>query len=567
MADVTRPVSLADQIRLVAKLRWRMLINSLHKKNKVLDIVGMIFVSIFGVLLVIGPSILFGFAGYSLVSQGRLQWLALPFWAIFLFWQVIPVFAVGFGTTFEFRSLLRFPLDLSAFYLIGLAYGLADFPALASLTWLLSLMAGATAARPGVLPILLVVVVMFVFLNVTLERLVGSWLEKLLARRRTREIFFVLFILSMFSMQFIAPAQRTFARKGNPAALVGVVKYLAPFPPSLAGRTIEGALRHDFLNMDVGLAGLTAFIAFFTVLLWQRLEAQYRGEELSESAAPERQAMPQSARAKNFALPAEEAASAAVRANTGARHLLGPRIGAMVSKEYFYLRRNGFAVLLLILPPAQILLFSSQFGGRHPLYLGGKGISTDFLFPGMMAYTILVLMGPAYNAFAYEGRGIQTYFMAPVKFADVFAGKNIVSAATVAIEVLICGAVLAWRIGLPSTPTLMATLFALIFTVAAQLPIANWASLSFPRKLQFGSMKGQRNSGISVWLMFGAQIVMAAISALVLSTARLTGNPWLAAEAFAFLAAAAFGGYLASLQPLSELAEKKKETLIEALCR
>jgi hypothetical protein len=242
-------------------------------------------------------------------------------------------------------------------------------------------------------------------------------------------------------------------------------------------------------------------------------------------------------------------------------------IGAIVSKELFYLRRNGFTFLLLILPPAQVLLFSSQVGGKGPLHFGGKGFSSDFLFPGMMAYTILVLMGPAYNAFAYESRGIQTYFTAPLKFADVFAGKNIVMAATIAVEVVICGAVLGWRIGWPSVPTLVATLSALAFTVAAQLPIANWASLSFPRKLEFGSMKGQRQSGVSVWLMFGAQIVMGAISALVLWTAKLTGNPWLAAEAFAFLAAVAIAGYLASLQPLSELAEKKKETLIEALCR
>jgi hypothetical protein len=114
---------------------------------------------------------------------------------------------------------------------------------------------------------------------------------------------------------------------------------------------------------------------------------------------------------------------------------------------------------------------------------------------------------------------------------------------------------------------LIATIFALIFTVAGQLPIANWASLSFPRKLEFGSMRSQRNSGVSVWIMFGAQIVLAGISALVLSTARMSGNPWLPAEGFAFLAAAALGGYFASLQPLSELAEKKKEVLIEALCR
>jgi hypothetical protein len=38
-------------------------------------------------------------------------------------------------------------------------------------------------------------------------------------------------------------------------------------------------------------------------------------------------------------------------------------------------------------------------------------------------------------------------------------------------------------------------------------------------------------------------------------------------EAFVFLAVAAMGGYVASLTSLTKLAEKKKETLIEALCR
>ena len=241
-------------------------------------------------------------------------------------------------------------------------------------------------------------------------------------------------------------------------------------------------------------------------------------------------------------------------------------IGPMVRKEFSYLVRNGFAFFLLVLPPAQMLLFSSQFGGKHPI-IAGRGLNADLFFPAMMAYTILVMMGPAYNTFAYEGRGIQTYFSAPLRFSDIFAGKNLMSAATIAFEVAVCGVVLAWAIGPPSVPTLFATIFALIFTVSGQLPIANWASLTFPRKLEFGTMRGQRNSGVSVWIMFGAQIVLGGISALVLSTAPWSGNPWLPAEGFAFLAAAALSGYFASLQPLSELAEKKKEVLIEALCR
>jgi len=559
MADLAGPISMTDQIRLVAGLRWRMLINGLRKKNNVLDLIGMGFISFFGLILVIGPSFAFYFAGYSFVSEGRLQWLAVPFWAIFVFWQVIPIFAAGFGSRFEFRTLLRFPFSPSAFYLIGLAYGLADFPALASICWLLVMTAGATVAKPSVLPIMLAVAMLIILLNVTMERLIGSWLERLLAKRRSREIFFGIFILIMFSTQFITPVQRLYAKRSpNPAAFVGMVKYLAPFPPSLSARVIAGAVRGDFADMALGLSGLAGFVFLFSALLWQRYAAQYRGEELSESPAPSR-AVPVRAVSR-------PSTPQIVGAGRTSRSLLPPMIGPIVHKEFSYLMRNGFAFFLLVLPPAQMLLFSSQFGGKHPI-IAGRALHADLFFPAMMAYTVLVVMGPAYNAFAYEGRGIQTYFTAPLRFSDIFAGKNLVSAAVIGFEVALCGVVLAWAIGAPSIPTLFATTFALIFTVSGQLPIANWASLSFPRKLEFGSMRGQRNSGVSVWIMFGAQIVLAGISALVLSTARWSDNPWMPAEGFAFLAAAALSGYFASLQPLSDLAEKKKEILIEALCR
>jgi hypothetical protein len=157
--------------------------------------------------------------------------------------------------------------------------------------------------------------------------------------------------------------------------------------------------------------------------------------------------------------------------------------------------------------------------------------------------------------------------MTPLRFQDILAGKNIVTVTVLSLEILICGAVLAWRAGLPPAPVVASTILALIFTIIGQLPLANWSSLSFPRKLDFGSMRNQRNSGVSVWLMFGAQLLMAAISSVVLWTSRLMHNPWLAAQAFTLLGAAAVGGYVASLAPLAALAEKKKEALIETLCR
>jgi ABC-2 type transport system permease protein len=564
MADLAPGVSLREQILLVAGLRWRILRNSMRRKNNVADLVGMIFVSLAAAGLIMGPSFALYFAGSSFVTAGRLRWLPLPFWGIFIFWQIFPVFAMSFGSGFQFRTLLRFPLSAGAFYLIGLAYGLADFPAIASICWLLALTAGAGSTMPSLLPVMLAVVLLLVVLNVTIERLVSSWLERLLARRRTREVFFGIFLLAMFTLQFISPMQRAYGNQFSPTAFLNALKYLAPFPPSLGARVIQGAVLHNPLDMAFGVSGLVLFVMLFSWLLWHRFMMQYRGEELSEAAAPR-------ARTITPRHPAVDglAGSGAAGATIAQRSFftfLSPAVGAMVRKEYFYLMRNGFGFLLLVLPPAQVLFFSTQFAGKRPIF-GGKGFNPESFFPGMMAYTILLLMGPAYNAFAFEGRGIQTYFMAPLRFRDVFLGKNLVSASVMALEVILCAVVLAWRIGWPSPPVLCATIAALIFTIAGQLPIANWSSLNFPRKLEFGSMRNQRNSGAAVWMMFGVQIVMGGVSALVLTVGRWVGNPWLAAEAFTFLAVAAFAGYFASLQPLTEFAEKRKEALIESLCR
>jgi hypothetical protein len=549
VANVARSVSIVEQIRLVAGLRWRILRNSLRKKNNRLDVIGLILAGAFGGIFVVGLCFAFYAGAYAFISEGRPGWMALLFWGIFVFWQMFPVFVAGFGASFEFRTLLRFPLSLSAFYVIGLAYGLADFAALASLCWLTSMTAGVTVAKPGVLPAMVLIVLLFVLFNVTLERLLGSWLERLLSRRRTREIFLALFVLSMVSLQFITPLFNRYGAVLRPLSL-RFVPYFAWFPPSLAGRALAAVVQFQPGAFLLASATFLLYLVILSVLLWRRFAAQYHGEELSETAAPSRSLIRPAAR--NIEGP-------------DSLRLLSPQVAAVVRKEFRYLTRNSFAFLTLLLPPMLVLLFSTQFAGKHPT-VSGKAVSAEMFFPGMMAYLILILMAPAYNSFAFEGRGIQTYFMAPLRFRDVFLGKNLMLVSVLALEIGLSLVMLTWRVGLPSLPMMVATLVAIVFTVVGQLTIANWSSLSFPRKLEFG-MRGQRQSGMAVLVAFGAQIMLGGISVVILLTGRWTKNPWLPAEAFTFLAAAAVGGYFASLDHLTKLAEQKKESLIEALCR
>jgi hypothetical protein len=387
-------------------------------------------------------------------------------------------------------------------------------------------------------------------MNVTLERMIGSWLERILARRRARELFFALFLLMAVSAQFISPLLQHYGRTAQPWARA-ILPLLSVFPPALAGQAIAAAAGGLVAETLRGEAAVAAYGLLFSVLLWIRLSAQYRGEELSETAAPVR---------------AKTRAAAKPAAEHDALRLLSPQVAAVVRKEFRYLTRNSFAFFLLIMPLVFVLVFSTQFAGRHPVATKHP-LSPDLFFPGMMGYLILILTSPAYNSFAFDGRGIQTYFTSPVSFREVFLGKNLIQLAISVFELTLSIVAFSYFVGLPSASVFFATLAAIVFVLSGQLAIANWSSLNFPRKLIYGQMRGQRQSGMAALVSLGTQILLGAICGPVLFASRWTGNPWLSAEIFAFLAAGAIAGYFSSLEPLAQLAEKKKESLIEALCR
>jgi ABC-2 type transport system permease protein len=383
-----------------------------------------------------------------------------------------------------------------------------------------------------------------------LERLVGSWLERILAKRRARELLVGLFVLSMVSMNFLNPALQRWGGHGTRPRIVHLVPYFSWLPGSLTGNALAAASDEDSQGLVLALAGLFVWLTATSGLLWVRYRAQYLGEELSESAA--------SLAAKRE--PRRQAAS------LGLPGFLSPPIAAVMRKEFHYLTRNGFSFITLILPPVMVMFFSVQFAGSNS-QLKEHGLAPQMFFPAVMAYLILMLLSPAYNSFAFEGHGIQSYFMAPVRMRDVLIGKNLFLVSVVAVELAISLGVLVWRIGFPGFPLLLSTIAAAAFAVIGQLTIANWSALSFPKKMEIGKMKTQRNSGVAVWTAFGAQILIGGIATVVLLAGRWLGNAWLPVVVFAGLTVAALGGYVASLDPLSVLAERKKELLIETLCR
>ena len=550
MADVVALPGLAEQIRTVAWLRWRILRNSLRNKSRRLDLIGLIFSGFFSLLFVIGVTLAFFFVTRYLFEKHLEPLFGLVFLALLVWWQSFPILLAGFAPQFPFRTLLRFPMNLSAFYLIGMAYGLADSAALAALVWMLAMLAATLVAQPSAASALFLVCALFTVLNITMERLLGAWVEKLLAKRKSREVFFTIFVLAMVSLQFLNPLMQKYGHALVPM-LRSWVPYLWLLPSSFAGDAVAQSAAHHWGMAFLKFAGLAMYVGIFTMLLAMRYSQLYSGEELSEGVAPAR-------KEERTALTAQDARDTV--------SFVPPQVLAVLRKELLYLKRNTFLFFGLVFPPMMLLFFSVQFGGAHPTALK-KGVSPDLFFPGMMAYLVLILIAPSYNCFAYEGRGIQTYFIAPARFREILIAKNLMTVSILLCELALCVALVGWRVGLPTTPVLFATMAAVVFSIVGQLTIANWASLSYPRKIEFGKMQGQRNSGMSVLILLGMQILFGGVGSVILFSGRWTGNPWLPAEIFAVLAAAAVGGYVSSLDSFTQLAEKKKEILIDALCR
>ncbi len=254
MADVAHMPGVWQQLKLIGGLRWHILRNGLRRKNNRWDLIGMIWAGFFSAVLVLSLCFVFYEGTYASLVKNHPQWIALLFWGLFVWWQVFPIFAAGFGANFEFKKLLRFPLSMRAFYLLGLGYGLADFAALSSIAWIISMLAGAMAARASVVPALLVVSALFVLLNVTIERLMGSWVEKILAKRRTRELFFGLFILSMVSLNFLSPMMQRYGRSAKPR-IFEIIPYLWWTPAIADGKCSGGSGAWRFTGISAGPGG------------------------------------------------------------------------------------------------------------------------------------------------------------------------------------------------------------------------------------------------------------------------------------------------------------------------
>jgi ABC-2 type transport system permease protein len=245
--------------------------------------------------------------------------------------------------------------------------------------------------------------------------------------------------------------------------------------------------------------------------------------------------------------------------------LSGP-VAAIVEKEFHYLSRSGPMLFTFIMPIVVLLIFrfsSARAGGSADLLAR----ASDLAFPVGAAYAVLILTNLIYNSFGGDAVGVQFFFLSPVRFRDVFIGKNIAHMVVVAIELLLVWLAVCVLYRMPAIDLTIATICGVAFAVLVSLSVGDLFSMHSPKKIDYGTLGRQQASGTTAIASLGIQAVVIGLCASVLLLARSYGRIWIAIVGFLTLAVAAGIAYGLVLNRTDSIALKNRETMIAELSR
>jgi ABC-2 type transport system permease protein len=539
------------QFAAIAFVRWRLFVNSLRTIRGRLEMVSHGFIFLGFATLGLGGSLAMGAGAWYFASRGRAEMLALLLWPVFLFWQLFPVMASAFTENLDSSNLLRFPLSFPSYFLIRIAYGSLDPATAVGSLWLLGMAIGIGVARPAYFLVALPILFLFAIFNILLGQMIFTWVERWLARRRSREILGVVFLIVMISFQFVGPFMRHFGRAMGPA-VTRVTAQALPIermlPPGLAAAAVARALQGDYI-LALGAFALTGAYALAAGwLLNVRLRAQYLGENLGEAVAR-----------------TKPAAKHKVQLGWNIEGVPGS-VSAVVEKELRYLSRSGPMLFTLVMPVVVLLIFRFT-PGKSDSPGGIFAHASDLAFPVGAAYALLMLSNLIYNCFGPDAAGIQFFFVSPVRFREILLGKNLAAAFVLALEIVLVwfGTCLMYRP--PSWDIVLATVTGVFFALLLNLIGGNFLSVFTPKKIDFGAFGRQRASNTTAFASLGIQAAVVGLCAVALLVARAYQHIWVAAVVFVILAAGALLAYFLVLDRMDAIILKRREVMIAELCK
>ncbi|HVZ85304.1 MAG TPA: hypothetical protein VG893_16625 [Terracidiphilus sp.] len=547
------------QYKALAAMRTRLLVNRLRSNEGIFELGAQTFRYVIYGFMGLGLAAGAGFASYALAAHG--YWAAMPvvLWAMCVVWQAVAVALASFQDQFDLSTLLRFPMGFGSYYLLCVLFSTLDIASILGMLGSLGILVGVSSARPDLLGWSLACIAVFAAFNVLLTRALLAWLDRWLAKRRSREILSAVFLLTVVALQLVNPALHSnnageavgrnlyaithgggSASLRSTAALIDQVQ--AWLPPGEAAGVLEyaGPRRHAEPGTALGALGaLGLYVMAAGGVLALRLRAEFHGENLGE--APKR-------------------ATAGQRASL---HTLLPGTGpitAMMEKDLRTLMRSIPQLYALFVPLLMVYLIANLF--RH-----GAPHALQYMLPVCMAYTLLGFAQLMYNNLGAEGPGIQMLFLAPAPVRRVLLAKNLLHA-LLFVAVGISGAVLSsLRLGIPSLPVAAVTVCWLLFALPANLAAGNVLSITMAYRVNLGRLGRQSGSQANALLSMLIQMTVLGLGVGIIALCSLFDRLWLGVPILLGCAVVAVAVWWQILRNSDQMANSRREELLARLVR
>ncbi|MFP5236410.1 MAG: hypothetical protein ACLGSD_10955 [Acidobacteriota bacterium] len=535
-----------QQYAALATMRWSIFRNSVRTTKGAIEFGARTVSTLFLGVMALGIAFGMGAMSFAAVHQGHWDLLPLPVWVVFLLWQVVPISIASFQQQFDMSSLLRFPMGFSSFVVLHLIFGLVDISTLLGGLCCLAMWIGITVARPSMALVAAVALLAFAAFNVLLVRAIFAWIDRWLAKRRTREMVMALFFIGILCLNILNPAFHQGGHYGKQSQaemtqwLQKIERVQVWFPAGAAAQSIAGAAQGRPTEWVEFLALLCIYGAAAGGALGFRLGAEFRGESFGE--APAR-------------------ANAEVHSGKWLLDGSGP-IAAVLEKE---LRTLFRAIPLLYgvgAPLVMVFLFAGMF--RH----GGHGhFNIAWGLPISVGYVMIGFTQLIYNNLGTEATGIQILFLSPTPIRRFILGKNLFHAALFIVDAALVTVLAIFRFGTVS-PLMMGITWAwILFALPVHLSAGNLFSLLMPYRINMARMGRQSGAQANALLSILVQVTVFGLGAAVFFLCTLYGRQWLAIPVLLALSLAAVVAWVRVLAFTDVLANRRREDLIATLVR
>jgi len=385
------------------------------------------------------------------------QFLPLGLAGVCAYWQLIPMVSASLGASLDMKKLLAYPVPHRQLFLVEVLLRLTT--GVEMLLLLAGLLAGLSrnpdAGGLTALPHMLFAILLFVGFNLLLASGLRSILERLMARRRVREVLAI-----FMAMIWVLP--RFLVSSGfRPKALNGAGTWvqMVAFPWTAAARALLG--QSEWLS-------LLSLGAWTLVALWfgrTQFERGLRYDAVAAQATPTRAAAGSGSWMERF--------------YRWPSLVWNDPLAGIVEKELRSLARTPrFRMVFVMGFTFGLLVWFPVVAGRR----SASQVNSPYFLVVVCVYALILLGQVSYwNSFGFDRSAAAFYFAAPPPLSQVLIGKNIASLVYVYLEVsVLTGVTVAFRLA-RGWITVVETLLVIGVCALFMLAVGNISSVRYPK--------------------------------------------------------------------------------------